>query len=221
MSQTTTTPVKLAVVTGGHSYDVPNFHALFRALPGVDAYIQHMDDFASSSKATREGYDAVLFFTMATAAPTDDGPWYAGKPLTALSELGETSQGIVMLHHALVDHHKWEPWEQMTGCAGDFRDYHVGETVTTLIADAAHPITAGLESWTMTDETYEMSEPFEGSHVLLTSDHPRSMTALAWTRQYRQSRVFCYQAGHDNATWADTHFREVLARGIAWAAGRL
>ena len=31
--------IKLAVVIGGHPYDVPAFNALFNNMPGVDAYI--------------------------------------------------------------------------------------------------------------------------------------------------------------------------------------
>ena len=40
--------LRVAVVTGGHAFDVPNFHRLFRQLPGIDAYPQHLEHFASS-----------------------------------------------------------------------------------------------------------------------------------------------------------------------------
>lgn len=43
-------PITVAVITGGHSYDVMSFQRLFRSLDGVEAYIQHMDDFATSSE---------------------------------------------------------------------------------------------------------------------------------------------------------------------------
>jgi len=33
-------PLKIAVVTGGHSYEVQPFAQLFRAMPLIDAYIQ-------------------------------------------------------------------------------------------------------------------------------------------------------------------------------------
>jgi len=37
--------VKVAVITGGHSYNVQGFHQLFRSLKGIDAYVQHIQDF--------------------------------------------------------------------------------------------------------------------------------------------------------------------------------
>jgi type 1 glutamine amidotransferase len=39
-----------------------------------------------------------------------------------------------------------------------------------------------------------------------------------WTRRLGQSRVFCLQSGHDNATFGNPSFRMVLQRGIAWLA---
>ncbi|MBD3182435.1 hypothetical protein GF312_09100, partial [Candidatus Poribacteria bacterium] len=103
--------IKVAVVTGGHSYNVPGFHKLFRGLEGIDPYIQHIDDFSSSPEDVRDSYDVVLFYIMMSQGPTDeDLPWYSGKPKTAMEHLGETEQGIVILHHALLAYQEWPVW---------------------------------------------------------------------------------------------------------------
>ena len=87
--------LSVAVVTGGHGFDVRNFHKLFRALDGVDAYIQHLDDFASSPTEVRDSYDAVLFYIMMMQGPADEGlPWYAGKPKTALNNPSPCSRNL-------------------------------------------------------------------------------------------------------------------------------
>jgi uncharacterized protein len=213
--------LKVAVVTGGHSYDVPNFHRLFRAIvSGLDVYVQNMDDFASSPVETRDAYDVVLFYIMLMDGPKDEGlGWYQGKPKSALEHLGETRQGIVVLHHALLAYPQWQPWSDIAGINERKFGYYMAQTVTTQIANAQHPITAGLGGWTMVDETYTMADtdPAAGNDILLTYDHPQSSRTIAWARAYRQSRVFCYQAGHDNVTWADMNFQQVLKRGILWA----
>jgi type 1 glutamine amidotransferase len=59
----------------------------------------------------------------------------------------------------------------------------------------------------------------DGNHILLTTDHSPSMHNIAWTRHYRNARVFCYQSGHDNRVYANPGFRAVLGRGIQWCAG--
>ena len=215
--------VKVAVVTGGHSYDVPNFHRLFRSLEGIDAYIQNIDDFCSSTEEVRDDYDVVLFYIMMPNAPTDEGlPWYAGKPKTALDHLGETDQGILVLHHAILAYQQWPPWNELVGIPDrTLGSFHIGETVEVKVANPEHPITKGMSSWEMMDETYVMNDAGEGNEILLTADHPRSMKTIAWTRSYRNARVFCCESGHDNRTWADPSFRTILARGIKWAAGRI
>ena len=213
--------VRVAVVTGGHSFDVPNFHRLFRSLRGVDAYIQSLDDFASSSPSTRSDYDVVLFYIMQMATPVDEGlPWHHGRPLTALSELGSTGQGIVVLHHALLAFPDWQPWSDIVGISDRRFGFHMGQTVRSLVRDD-HPINRGLRPWTMGDETYTMADARDDSSILISYDHPLSMKTIAWTRQYRSSPVFCYQAGHDNTTWSNASFQDVLRRGILWSTGRL
>jgi len=213
---------QVAVVTGGHPYDVPRFHQFFRALDDVDCYIQHMDDFASSESEVRRTYDAVLFYHMLMDGPSDARtPSYAGKPETALAALGDTPQGLFFFHHAILAYPKWDPWSEMVGIADRTFDYHIGEHVRLEIAKADHPITRGLAPWEMTDETYTMADAGEGSEVLLTLAHPRSMKTVAWTRRFRKSRVFCLQGGHDAVAWADPTFAEVVRRGLLWCAGRL
>ena len=215
-------PITVAVVTGGHAFDVVGFHKLFRGLDGVDAYIQHMDDFAHSPEAVRDSYDAILFYSMMVDPPTDDGlPGYAGKPKTTLERLGGTEQGIVILHHAILAYPQWPTWNEIVGIQDRSFDYFDDQRVHTEIAAPDHPVTRGLADWEMVDETYLMNDAGEGCEVLLATDHPQSMHPLAWVHHYRKARVFCYAAGHDDHAWSNPGFRQVLTRGLLWTARRL
>jgi len=205
---------RVAVVTGGHAYDVLNFHKLFRTLAGVDAYIQHMDDFTATPEAVRDQYAVVVFYHMLMAGPSD-GPVKA-----ALEHLGATAQGVLILHHALLAYPQWPVWSELVGIADRKFGFHYNQTLQVQPAHAAHPITRGLTPWEMGDETYTMASAGEGSEILLTVEHPKSMKTLAWSRSYKKARVFCLQSGHDNLTWANAGFREVLHRGLRWCAGR-
>jgi hypothetical protein len=216
----TTTRVRIAVVTGRHPYEVPGLHDALRSLDGVLAYPQSMEDFSANAGGFRERYEAVVFYHMHMEMPGDEQGWWEQGHREALERLGETSQGIVVLHHALLAYPKWPLWSELVGIEDRSFGYHFAQTVRTEIADPDHPITQGLSPWEMVDETYTMNDAGEGSHVLLTTDHEKSMRTLAWTRQYRNARVFCYESGHDTQTYADPNFRTVLARGIRWAAGR-
>jgi hypothetical protein len=214
--------IKTAVITGGHSYDVPGFHRLFCSLQGMDVYIQHMDDFTSSSQEVRDGYDVLVFYTMFSDEPVNDGAWYQGAAYSVLDDLGSSPQGIVLLHHSLVAYPKWPRWSELVGIENRVnRKFLFDQFIHVKVTQRNHPITRGLIDWEMVDETYLVDDAGEGNDILLTIDHPESMHTIAWTRQYRQSRVFCCQLGHDDQAWNHPNFRRILRRGLQWTAGQI
>jgi hypothetical protein len=212
--------IKIAVVTGGHSYEVEPFHKLFHSMAGIEAYLQHLDDFTSSSESVRDSYAAVVFYIMPIEDPRDDNmPWYCGKPKTALEHLGSTPQGIVLLHHGIVAYPGWPVWDEIAGVSGRVNtSYHFDQHVPVEIAAPQHPILTGLSSWTITDETYVIPNFHPDGEILLTTDYSPSWPVLAWARTYRKAHVFCYQSGHDGKTYADPSFRSLLANGIRWTS---
>lgn len=222
----TTSKIKTAVVTGAHPFDVPGFHALWRSLEGLDVYIQGLDDFASDVGKVRDRYDAVVFYHMVTATPPEAAegqPWYQRRQRQAMESLGETPQGIVVLHHALLAYPEWPLWSELVGCEDRrISSYHMSQRIGVRVAGAEHPITRGLQDWELGDETYVMrdAQPEQGNTVLLTTGYEPSMRTLAWARQYRSSRVFCFQSGHDRQSWEDRSFRRMLLQGIQWCAER-
>ena len=214
--------ITVAVITGGHSFDIPNFHVLIRGLSGVDCYIQHLEDFVSDAGKVRDTYDVLLFYMMPQPYPPAENEkgWERGI-IPALKTLGTTRQGIFFLHHAILAYWDWGFLSSIVG----IRNRHVDETHDDLsmlveVVDPFHPITAGLTQWEIVDEGYVMDEPdAEGNVVLLRVDHPKSMRAIAWTRQFLCSRVFCLELGHDRAAWMNPNFKLVVERGIHWCAG--
>lgn len=214
--------LKVAVITGGHHYNVPVFHQMFRDLPGVDAYVQHLAEFVASPPEAREVYDALVFYTHLRGEVTDIGlaPGRSDTVRSVLESLGAPRPGIVVLHHSLLAFPGWSIWDDIVGMADrTLAHYAHGEQIAYHIADADHPICAGLSAWTMIDETYQMPDAGGDNHILITTDHPQSMRTLGWTRRFRQSRVFCLQGGDGERAWATTQFRTLLAQGVRWCAG--
>ncbi|WP_028974781.1 ThuA domain-containing protein [Spirochaeta cellobiosiphila] len=214
--------INLAVVTGGKAFDVPQFYELFDSMSSIKAYIQHLDDYASTSKEQRDFYDVLLFFTFMREAPTDEGiPPYRGKPLSVLQELGNTNQGIVLFHHGCLSFPGWSFWDNLSGLPKRYLDYYEhDEPIAVNIANPGHPIAEGLNNWKMLDEAYCMAEPEKECEVIFQTDHPKSMKALGWTKNWGQSRMFCTLSGHDHQTWKDPHFRQMLEQSIQWTCHR-
>ncbi len=211
--------IRLAVVTGGHPFDVPNFYRLFRELPGVDAYPQHLEHFASSPQAVRDAYDAILFYGMDQGVPEEAGRRATGNPKAAIQRVVAQRQGIVVLHHALLAWEEWEFWDQLTGFDNRNFRYKEGLRLKIAVADGQHPVTQGVDGFEIVDEGYVLHGKYDGQGtVLLTADHEDAMQQVAWAREQGKSRVLCLALGHDQQAWASAGFREILRRGISWAA---
>ena len=215
--------IRTAVITGQHSYDVPAFTRLFRVLPNVDAYVQTLDDFVADVGKARDWYEVILFYNFHQGTPGDpeQEPWWGKGTRVALERLGQTEQGIVVLHHALMAFREWSFWSDLVGIEERGQGYHPDQRLSVHVEDPDHSITRGLVDWAMTDETYTINEPGPDSQLLLTTDHPDSMRSLAWTRAFGKARVFCCASGHGAQAFDNPHFRTVLSRGIGWAAHRL
>jgi len=212
--------LRVAVVTGGHAFDVVNFHQLFRQLPGVDAYPQHIEHFASSPDEVRDAYDAVVFYGMGRGVPVEEGAHFEGKPKAALERIVAQGQGVVVLHHALLAWEEWDFWNQLIGFDNRNFSYKEGLDLKIAVSDDAHPITKGLSDFDTHDEGYDLHGEYDGQGtVLLTTEHDNAMPEVAWAREQGDCRVFCLTLGHDQQAWANAGFREILRRGIAWSAG--
>jgi len=217
-----TSPLKIAVVTGGKSFDVPGFYDLFNRMKTVTAYIQHIDDYASSLRDVRSSYDGVLFFIFMREPPSDTGiPAYSGHPETVLKELDDIDQGIILMHHSCLSFPGWGYWDELCGIYPRHLEYYShNEQIPVHISRPEHPIVQGLEDWTMTDEVYRMTEPNDEFEVILESSHPQGMKALAWTGHRNRNRMFCTLSGHDRQTWENRNFIRTLEQGIHWACRR-
>ena len=224
---TASSDIKVAMVTGHHEYDVIDFHRMLRGIPDIDFYPQHMEDFVIDSPETRAKYDVIAFYNYQQDPALEGDSKFASAMKNVLRALGETDQGIFMLHHSLTAFPGWQYWLDICGMGDTTKAYQPGAESRTdqdlhiEVVDPDHPITRGMESWDMIDETYNFADTGEGSEVLLRVDHPQSMNTIAWTRKHKEARVFCLQSGHDNQTFTDPNFRKVLGRGVRWLTGRV
>src|SRR5215213_8235983 len=105
--------IATAVVTGEHPFNLPGLHRLFRSIAEVDFHQQHLDDFVVDWDNVRTTYGVVVFhnYHRTTAPPHDRSFWQRMPGVEeTLGALGETPQGVVVLHHALAAFPEWEFW---------------------------------------------------------------------------------------------------------------
>ncbi|MHA3770796.1 ThuA domain-containing protein [Verrucomicrobiota bacterium sgz303538] len=216
--------LKVLIVTGGHGFEAEPFFKMFADNPEItftaakhktDADVYERDDLLT--------YDVVVLYDMPkTITETQK---------TKFLSLFEKGTGVVVLHHALVSYQDWPEYEQIIG--GRYPEekgkagvvtpevgYQHDVDIPVTIADKNHPITAGLEDFTIHDEIYWGFRVQSGSVPLISTTHPKSGKPLGWTRTQGKSRLAYLQLGHGRTAFENPSYRKLLAGSIRWVSRR-
>ena len=215
-------PFNILVVTSGHGADLPNFHRMFDELPNV-RYDRAVlpGDMDLLAPGLEEKYDLVLTYCLNNHPITD-------AQRERFAALIESGMPLIVLHHSLVGYADWSLYREMVGGQYLLEDteidgklhpassYKYDLDIDVQVVDREHPITRGIENFTIHDEGYLNMYVREGVHVLLKTDHPDSTPELAWTTRYGKGPVFVLTLGHDNHAFENPNFRQILRQGIQW-----
>lgn len=176
-------------------------------------YTEDVDVLANSDNKL-SSYDCLLVFANINSITPEQE-----KGLFAYVESGH---GFVPLHCASFCFRNSDRYVQLVGA--QFKQ-HGAEVFKTKIVTPEHPIMkgfGGFESW---DETYthhrHNSENRSVLETRVAGPHPSGVTEEPWTwvRNQGKGRVFYTAWGHDERTWNQPGFQNLLERGIRWAVG--
>jgi type 1 glutamine amidotransferase len=115
-----------------------------------------------------------------------------------------------------------DDWREFLGVTSRRHDHQSAYPVRTV--DTAHPVMKGFpEKWvTPKDELYVIDKLWPKARALATSvsEKDGKEYPVIWVNNYHGTRVFGTTYGHGNVTWEDPVFIGVVSKGIFWAAGK-
>ncbi len=135
----------------------------------------------------------------------------------ALLDYIEGGHGLVAIHCASNIFRNSQRYTALIG--GRFQKHETG-VFRTRIIDAQHPAMRGVHSFESWDESYVHNELSDDRMVLMVRPHDGQYEPWTWVRRQGKGRVFYTASGHDERTWNQTGYHELLAGGIRWAVGR-
>jgi type 1 glutamine amidotransferase len=144
-------------------------------------------------------------------------------PRANLRRFVEGGKGLMLVHFACGAWQDWPEFKNLAGRAWDpkLRPHDPHGQFRVEIADAAHPITKGLEPFDTVDELYTCLAGDRPIRVIATArskvdskDYP-----MAFVLDYGKGRVFHTVLGHDLQAVTNSSVPELFRRGCAWAVG--
>ena len=174
--------------------------------------VRYTDDSATALSAeTLAQFDGLIVYANIDRIEDDQAK--------ALLDYVASGKGFVPLHCAS---YCFRNNDEVVALIGAQFQRHGGEVfrVHPTEAAATHPIMqgyGGFESW---DETYVHTKHNERNRTVLEFRYEGDgKEPWTWTRTHGNGRVFYTAWGHDQRTWSNPGFHNLVERGIRWACG--
>lgn len=135
---------------------------------------------------------------------------------SGLFEFIESGKGFLPLHCASYCFRNSDDFVALVGA--QFKEHETG-IFTTAIVNKEHPITAELDTFSTWDETYVHHMHNEDRTLLMVREENGESEPWTWTREHGDGRVFYTAYGHDERTWNNPGFHQLVKEGITWAVG--
>lgn len=216
--------IKVLLITGGHGFEHKPFYDLFNSLVNIeyDSIIQPKANALIASPAISK-YDVLVFYDTVDSLSESTKKSY--------TDLLKKGKSMIFLHHSLVSYQNWPEFLRIVGgqyhtsavvVNGDtlHANYEHDVTIPVKVEDQAHPVTMGINDFTIFDEIYGDVEIMPNVKPLLSTNHPKSMSYLAWINKYGNSEVIYIQLGHGPTGYANPNYRKLLQQAIEWSAKR-
>jgi uncharacterized protein len=215
-------PIKVMVVTGGHSYDTLQFFEMFDALSGIE--YEHFQQPKANQKLVKdlaEDFDVIVFYDMWKSISEAEKSAYL--------KLANQGKPLLFLHHSIASYQDWPEFEKILGGkyvekgrgvpVEEQSNYEHDVWVYTKVENFT-PVTAGLSEPRFFDEVYGNVRISEDVFPLLKTRHPKSMEIVAWENRYLNSKILYLQPGHDYRTYQNEEYRKLLLQSIKYLAGK-
>ena len=134
-------------------------------------------------------------------------------------EFIKAGRGFIGLHGASASFKSHPKYFEMLG--GRFIGHKRFKSFKVINIDKEHPITSGLEDFTVKDEPYrhEISKS-KDIHILAKADYQDvdipNLEPIMWTKSYGDGRVFYCSLGHRTNSLKSPTFQKIIQRAVKW-----
>lgn len=206
-------PAKLKVLflgDKGHHRPADRFKQLEPAFAKRGIELVYSEKVEDLNDKTLAGYDAVMVYANTVKISAEQEK--------ALLDYVEGGKGFVPLHCASYCFLNSAKYIDLVGA--QFRSHGTG-TFRTKTADATHPVMKGFEGFESWDETYVHTKHNEKDRTVLETRVDGDVKEpWTWVRTQGKGRVFYTAWGHDQRTWENPGFQELVERGLRWSVGQ-
>lgn len=214
--------LKILIVTGGHTFDRAPFFEMFDSFDHITwTELVHPEARAALTTIDLATFDAVVFYDMPKTLTDQEKEAYY--------RLLKAGKGLLFLHHAICAYQDWPEFKNIVG--GKYyekkRDDKFGASsylhdvdFEVNILQPSHPVTRKMKDFNLHDEVYGNLEVMPEVTPLLSTIHPKSNLLIGWTFKKENSKIVYIQPGHDNHSFSNPDYRNLLHRSLNYITSK-
>src|SRR5262245_56900316 len=194
----------------GHHRPAERFRQLQPVLAKRGIDLTYTDKADALNADVLGAYDGLMIYANTTRITPDQEK--------ALLDFVEGGKGFLPVHCASYCFLNSPRYVKLVG--GQFLRHGTG-TFRTTVAAPEHPVMKGFSGFESWDETYVHTKHHEpGRTVLEYRVEGATKEPWTWVRTQGKGRVFYTAWGHDQRTWGNPGFQELVERGLRWTVGQ-
>jgi putative membrane-bound dehydrogenase-like protein len=193
----------------GHHTPAQRFAQLAPVMKERGIDLTYTDKMSDVNSSTLGAYDGLMIYSNETKISPEQEK--------AMVDYVTAGHGLIPIHCASACFNSSAKYVAMVGAI--FKSHKTG-TFTTQIVDPAHPIMAGFKGFETWDETYVHDKVAKDIHLLQTRKEGNRDEPWTWVRTQGKGRVFYTAYGHDERTWGNAGFVDLIERGTRWTTRR-
>jgi putative membrane-bound dehydrogenase-like protein len=203
-------PIKILFLgDNGHHRPAERFRQLQPVLAKRDIDMTYTDKLDSLTPEILTSYDGLIIYANTTRITPE-------QEKTLLDFVG-AGKGFIPIHCASYCFLNSPKYIALVGA--QFKS-HGTDTIRTTIAAPDHPVMKGFEGFESWDESYVHTKHNEKDRTVLEFRVDGALNEpWTWVRSQGKGRVFYTAWGHDERTWSNPGFQNLVERGIRWATG--
>ena len=176
-----------------------------------------LEDAREWSPARLADYPVIILTKGNNISAADRSPWVAPAVEAAFQAYVAAGGGLLAIHSGTTGYRETPVLRRLLG--GVFVQ-HPPQCPVTIAPTGDHPITAGVESFIVTDEHYHMEMGASPVESILTTTSEHGTQPGGWTRREGTGRVAVLTPGHNVEVWLHPSYQALIANALRWCAGQ-
>jgi putative membrane-bound dehydrogenase-like protein len=194
----------------GHHRPKERYEQLAPVMKQRGIELTYTEEMKDLNPETLGKYDGLLIYANTVEIKPDQEK--------ALLDYVESGHGFIPLHCASYCFLNSPKYVELVGA--QFQRHGTG-TFRTQIAQPDHELLKGFKGFESWDETYVHTKHNDKERTVLEyRDERGGKEPWTWVRTQGKGRVFYTAWGHDERTWSNPGFHNLVERGIRWAIGQ-